>query len=129
MIEDQYSSRVIGLAIDIHRMYGPGMLESAYEDILCIELSEAGIPFARQVSIPTIHKGHIIPATYRADTVVGDDLILELKAVERLTHAHEAQMITYLRLSGRRLGLLLNFNKPRLKDGLKRFIHSPQPSR
>ena len=105
------------------------MLESAYEDILCIELSEAGIPFARQVSIPTIHKGHIIPATYRADTVVGDDLILELKAVEKLTHAHEAQMFTYLRLSRRRLGLLLNFNEPRLKDGLKRFIHSPQPSR
>ena len=123
MFQYQYSNRVIGLAIDVHRMYGPGMLESAYEDILCIELTEACIPFERQVFIPTIHKGHTILRTYRADIVIGDDLVVELKAVDRITHAHEAQMVTYLRLSGRRVGLLFNFNAARLKDGMKRFVN------
>ena len=129
MILDQYSNLVIGLAIDVHRMYGPGMLESAYEDILCIELAEAGIPFTRQVSISTTHKGHTIPSTYRADIMVGNDLILELKAVEKFNLSHDAQMITYLRLSGRRFGLLFNFNVLRLKDGMKRFINSPATPR
>ena len=116
MIEDRFTNRVIGLAIDVHRTYGPGLLESAYEDCLCIELAEAGIPFARQVPISTIHKGHIIANTYRADIVVGDDLILEIKAVDKIVPLHEAQMLTYLRLSGRRIGLLFNFNTLRLKE-------------
>ena len=129
MFQDEYSKRVIGLAIDVHRIYGPGMLESAYEDILCIELAEARIPFARQVSIPTEHKGHTIPNTYRADIVVGQDLLVELKAVDKLTPIHEAQMVTYLRLSGLPVGLLFNFNVLRLKDGMKRFVNTHEAPR
>jgi GxxExxY protein len=116
------SERVIGLAIEIHRQVGPGLLESAYEECMCFELKQAGIQFARQVSLPMIYKGFRLDCAYRIDITIEEDVLLEIKSVERLLPIHEAQMITYLRLSGRKVGLLMNFNTPKLKDGLRRFV-------
>ena len=116
------SERVIGLAIEIHRQIGPGLLESAYEECMCFELKQAGIQFARQVSLPMIYKGFRLDCAYRIDLTIEEDVILEIKSVERLLPIHEAQMITYLRLSGRKVGLLMNFNTAKLKDGLRRFV-------
>ena len=124
MIEDQYSKRVIRLAMNVHRTFGPGLLESAYEEFLAIELIEAGIPFTRQTPIAATHMGRTAVISYRADILVGDDLILEIKSVDQLTKVHDAQILTYLRLSGRCIGLLLNFNTVLLKDGLRRFVNS-----
>jgi len=112
---------VIGLAIEVHRHLGPGLLESAYEDCLCHELSLAGIPHARQVMLPVRYKGLEVGAAYRLDVVVANILILEIKSVERTLPVHEAQLLTYLRLSGLRTGLLLNFNHAVLKAGIKRL--------
>jgi len=116
------SERVIGLAIEIHRHVGPGLLESVYEECMCFELRQAGIQFARQVSLPMIYKGFRLDCAYRIDLTIEDEVILEIKSVERLLAIHEAQVITYLRLSGRKVGLLMNFNTPKLKDGLRRFV-------
>ncbi len=117
-----YSRRVIGLVIEVHRHLGPGLLESAYEDCLCHELALADIPHARQVVVPTTYKGVRVAAAYRLDVIVADVLIPEIKSVDRLLSIHEAQLLTYLRLSGLRTGLLLNFNHAFLKDGIKRLV-------
>jgi GxxExxY protein len=119
---DELSQQVIGLAIEVHRHLGPGLLESAYEECLCLELKEAGLPFCRQVSLPIIYKSVKLDCGYRLDLVVKDRLSLELKAVERLLPIHNAQLLTYMKLSGIRTGLLLNFNSAVLKDGLRRLI-------
>jgi GxxExxY protein len=110
------------LAIEVHRTVGPGLLESVYETGLCVEFKQAGIPFRRQVSIPVVYKGTSVSVGFRADIVVADVLILEIKGVAAFIPAHEAQILTYLRMSQIRVGLLLNFHAPRLKDGLLRFI-------
>jgi len=89
---------------------------------MCFELRQAGIQFARQVSLPMIYKGFRLDCAYRIDLTIEDEVILEIKSVERLLAIHEAQVITYLRLSGRKVGLLMNFNTPKLKDGLRRFV-------
>jgi GxxExxY protein len=120
--EVDLSPRVIGLAIEVHRNLGPGLLESAYEECLCFELKQAGIGFRRQVALPVVYKGIRLDCGYRMDVVVEDELVVEIKAVERILPLHEAQMLTYLRLSRLRVGLLLNFNNVVLKDGLKRFV-------
>jgi GxxExxY protein len=112
---------VIGLAIEVHRHLGPGLLESAYEDCLCHELSLARIAHERQVALPITYKGLHVAAGYRLDVVVQGRLILEIKALERVLPVHEAQLLTYLRLSGLRTGLLLNFNHAVLRDGIKRI--------
>ncbi len=101
---------------------GPGLLESAYEECLCFELSRDGITYARQAPIPIIYQEVRLDCGYRIDLVVERELIVEIKAVERLLPLHDAQILTYLRLSGHRVGLLLNFNTVRLKDGLRRFV-------
>jgi GxxExxY protein len=119
---DPLSERVIGLAIDVHRALGPGLLESAYEECLCLELRQAEIGHARQVPLPIIYKGVRLDCGYRLDIVVGEALILEIKAVEQLLPIHDAQILTYLRLSGHRAGLLLNFNTALLKNGVRRFV-------
>jgi GxxExxY protein len=119
--DEKLTGRIIGLAMEVHTTFGPGLLESAYEDCLCLELGDAGIPFRRQVGIATLYKGRAIADTYRADIVVADRVIVELKSVEALTRLHEAQILTYLRLSGLRIGMLLNFNVVRLKQGLRRY--------
>jgi GxxExxY protein len=116
------TERVIKLAINVHRHLGPGLLESAYEECLCLEFKQSGIAFARQVALPVVYKTVRLDCGYRMDIVVERELIVEIKAVERLLPIHEAQMITYLRLSGHKIGLLMNFNSVVLKDGLRRFV-------
>ncbi len=119
---DPLTDRVIGLAIEVHRALGPGLLESAYEACLCLELSENGISHHRQVPLPVTYKSIRLDCGYRLDIVVEDRLVLELKTVERLLPIHEAQLLTYMKLGGFGTGLLLNFNSPVLKDGLKRMV-------
>jgi GxxExxY protein len=116
------SRQVIGLAIEVHRQLGPGLLESAYEECLCQELRDAGLPFARQMALPIVYKGRRLAFEYRMDIVVESVLVLEIKAVAALLPLHEAQLLTYLRLSGYHIGLLMNFNCPVLKDGIRRRV-------
>lgn len=116
------TERVIGLAIEVHQVVGPGLLESFYQECMCIELEGAGIPFQSQVIVPAVYKGRTIRLGFRADIVVADAIILEIKGVASLIPAHDAQILTYLRMSHIRVGLLMNFHAPRLKDGLRRFI-------
>jgi GxxExxY protein len=116
------TDRVIGLAIDVHRHLGPGLLESAYEECLCFELKQSGISHFRQVSLPVVYKDVRLDCGYRMDIVIDGELVVEVKAVERVLPIHEAQMLTYLRLSGHKVGLLMNFNSVVLKDGLRRFV-------
>jgi GxxExxY protein len=120
---DPLTEQVIGAAIEVHRELGPGLLESAYRICLCRELELQGIEHAFEVELPVVYKGIKIESGYRLDIVIPGRLILEIKAVEKLLPVHEAQLITYLKLSGIHLGLLLNFKVPVLKDGIKRLIH------
>ena len=116
------SREVIGAGIEVHKALGPGLLESVYEECLCQELKLRSIPFKRQVELPIEYKGMKLPASYRIDILVDNLLILELKAVEKMMPIHDAQILTYLRLSGIWLGLLMNFNVPVFKQGIKRFV-------
>jgi len=119
---DSLTEIVIGAAIEVHRTLGAGLLESAYEECLCYELECRNLKFARQVALPIHYKAITLDCAYRMDIVVEDRLILELKAVDKLLPIHDAQLLTYLRLSGIKTGLLMNFNVPALKDGLKRMM-------
>ncbi len=119
---DPLTDLVIGLAIEVHRALGPGLLESAYQECLCYELKANGIAFGRQVALPVVYKSVKLDCGYRMDLVVDDRLVVELKTVEKILPVHEAQLLTYLRLSGIRTGLLLNFNTSVLKDGIKRMV-------
>ncbi len=126
MNEEQYkalSKQVIGAAIEVHRELGPGLLESAYEGCLAHELGLRGIGFERQKPLPVSYKGVLLDCGYRLDFLVEDGLVLELKAVEQVLPVHEAQLLTYLRLSGCWAGLLINFNERRLVDGILRRVH------
>src|SRR5947209_3019876 len=114
---DLLTEKIIGFAIEVHRHLGPGLLESAYEECLGYELMQNSIGFQRQVPLPVVYKSVRLDCGYRIDLLVENRLILELKAVERLMPIHEAQVLTYMRLSGTPTGLLLNFNTPTLKDG------------
>ncbi len=120
--KDPLTDQIIGFAIEVHRHLGPGLLESAYEECLCYELKQNDIRFWRQVALPVVYKSVRLDCGYRIDLVVESRLILELKATERLLPIHEAQVLTYMRLSGMPTGLLLNFNTPLLKDGVRRLI-------
>src|SRR6266446_7264346 len=120
--DSDLSERVIGLAIEVHRHLGPGLLESAYEECLCFELKQADIEHRRQVSLPIVYKDVRLDCGYRMDIVVDHQLIIEIKAVDRIMPIHEAQILTYLRLSGHTIALLLNFNCVVLKNGLRRFV-------
>jgi GxxExxY protein len=119
---DPLTEKIIGFAIGIHRDLGPGLLESAYEECLCYELEQGGLSFRRQAALPVVYKPVRLECGYRMDIVVEDQIVIELKTVERLLPIHEAQMLTYLKLSGIRTGLLLNFNVPVLKDGIRRML-------
>lgn len=116
------TDRVIGLAIEVHRHLGPGLLESAYEECLSFELAQAGIEHRRQVPLPVVYKDVRFDCGYRIDIVVRRQLVIEIKATERILPVHEAQILTYLRLGGFKIALLLNFNTVVLKDGLRRFV-------
>jgi GxxExxY protein len=113
---------VIGAAIEVHRALGPGLLESAYEECLCRELELRQVPFERQYALPVEYKGLRLDCGYRLDALVAGCLVVELKAVEALTPIHEAQLLTYLRLGGWKAGLLINFNVPLLKQGIRRIV-------
>jgi GxxExxY protein len=116
---DSLTEKVIGAAIEVHRALGPGLLESAYEECLCYELSSAGLVFRKQVELPVLYKKVKLDCGYRMDIVVSESLVLEIKTVEKLLPIHQAQLLTYLKLSGLRTGLLINFNVPVLKSGIK----------
>ncbi len=121
MFED-LTEQIIGAAIEVHKALGPGLLESVYEECLCHELSLRDLPFERQVGLALTYKGVKLENACRADVVIDGKIVLELKAAETLLAIHEAQLLTYLRLGGYRVGLLINFNVPVLKDGLKRMV-------
>ena len=122
LIYEELTEHIIAAAIEVHKGLGPGLLESAYEECLCHELSIRALRFQRQVPLPVTYKGVKLDCGYRLDLVVEDKVILELKSVEQVTSLHEAQLLTYLRLSGKKVGLLLNFNTPVMKDGITRLV-------
>jgi GxxExxY protein len=119
---NRITEQVIGAAIEVHRALGPGLLESAYEECLCRELSLREIPFERQRPLPVEYKGTRLDCGYRLDLLVMGTVVVEIKAVEAIEPIHEAQLLTYLKLGGWKLGLLINFNVPVLKDGIRRRI-------
>lgn len=121
---DQITEKIIGAAITVHRELGPGLLESAYEACLVYELSQAGLPVERQKSLPVIYRSVKIDCGYRMDLLVEDQVVVELKAVEKLERIHEAQLLSYLKLSGHSVGLLINFNVDVLKQGIKRLVNN-----
>ena len=116
-------SQVIGCAIEVHKALGPGLLESAYEACLCRELELQNLPFRRQAPLTFEYKGMTIDCAYHMDIVVAESLLLELKSVDQVHPIHEAQIISYLKLSQLKQGLLINFNVKLLKDGLKSFLN------
>ena len=120
---DQLAHQVIGAAIEVHRQLGPGLLEGVYEKAMCIEFELRGIPFRRQSGVGITYKGRPV-GKGKLDLLVGDCFIVELKAVEKLAPIHSAQMISYLRMTNRMLGLLINFNVPVLKEGIRRVVVS-----
>ena len=122
LIAERTTEQIIGAAIEVHKKFGPGLLESAYEACLCRELLLRGLSFQRQVPLPIEYKGVHLDCGYRIDLVVEDSVIVELKSVEKLLPIHEAQLMTYLRLSGKRVGLLININVKLLTDGVVRRV-------
>ena len=116
------TGQIIGSAIEVHKALGPGLLESAYEECLCHEFGLRGIPYERQHAVPVQYKGAKLDCGYRVDLLVEDRVIVELKSVESLEPVYQAQVLTYLKLTGVKVGLLINFNVPVLRDGVKRLI-------
>jgi len=121
MLDNEITQHIIGAAIEVHRQLGPGLLESAYEECLCHELALRKITFERQKPIPLVYKEVKLDCGYRLDILVEERIVVELKSVDGLGPIHEAIVLAYLKLSGHKLGLLINFNVPLLKDGIKRF--------
>jgi GxxExxY protein len=119
---DSLSNKVIGCAIEVHRQLSPGLLESAYQRCLEYELGLNGIAFTSQQAMPSLYKEVDLDCGYRVDLLVEERLLLELKAVERVLAVHEAQILTYMKLAKVTSGLLINFNVPRLKEGIRRFV-------
>ena len=119
---EDLTKQIIAVAIEVHRYLGPGLLENAYEECLCRELSLRHIAFQRQVPLPLEYKGVKLDCGYRMDLVIEGRVVVEIKAVESLLPIHEAQMLTYLRLAKVHIGLLINFNVPLLKQGIKRLV-------
>ena len=117
---NEITEEVIGCAIEVHRELGPGLLEASYESALCIELDDAGLGYQRQTVIPAVYKGRAI-GEYRVDLVVEDAVVVEIKSVERSDPVFEAQVLTYLRVTGKKIGLLINFNSRLLRDGVRRY--------
>ena len=123
MNENDITGKIIGCAIEVHKALGPGLLESAYEECLFYELMEAGLKVERQKPLPVVYKEVKLEAGYRIDLLVENSVVVELKAVEALNDVHTAQVLTYLKLSGCKIGLLMNFNVYRLTDGIKRLVN------
>ena len=119
---EHLSKQVIGLAIEVHKNLGPGLLESVYEQCLSYELQMNNIEHQCQVEVPVIYKGHQLNQNYRIDLLIDNQLIIELKAVDKLQGIHQAQLLTYMKLTQIKTGLLINFNESILKNGIKRFV-------
>ena len=120
--EHELSNAIIGAAIEVHKVLGPGLLESAYQAALSREFALRGLDFKGEVSLPVSYKGVLLDCGYRLDFVVENKVVVELKAVDKIEPIHIAQLLTYLRLSGKRLGVLPNFNVPQMKDGIRRLV-------
>jgi GxxExxY protein len=123
MMHDEVTDKVIAAALKVHSALGAGLLESTYTACLLHEFRLAGMQFEHQVTLPITYQGATLPAGYRIDFLVENCVIVEIKAVEKLLPLHMAQLITYLKLSGRSVGLLINFNVPHLRQGLKRLVN------
>lgn len=119
---DPRTAQIIGAAIEVHRALGPGLLESAYEECLCHELYLRGISFERQIDLPVPYKGLHLGCGYKIDLIIEQEVVVELKAIETILPVHEAQLLTYLKLSGKHVGLLINFNTPVLTRGIRRIV-------
>ncbi len=122
--KDPLTAAIIGAAIEVHRMLGPGLFEAVYEECLAWELENRSIPIRRQVPVPVTYKGVKFEASYRVDLLVDERVVVEVKAVDRTAAVHDTQVLTYLRMLDAEVGLLLNFNTSVLKDGIKRFVNS-----
>ena len=123
MEQDEITGAVVDAALKVHSSLGAGLLEHVYEVCLARELAKRGLNVQTQVSMPVIYDGDEIDAAFRVDLLVEEDVIVELKAVEKLLPVHKAQVLTYLKLCGKKVGLLINFNVPHLKDGIKRLVN------
>ena len=121
---NRITEKIIGAAIEVHRTLGPGLLESAYETCLSFELAERGLEVDRQKPLPIVYKGNRLDAGYRLDLLVEDQVIVEIKAVDEIAPIHQSQLLSYLKLSGCEVGLLINFNVLVLKNGIKRVINN-----
>ena len=119
---DPLTHQIIGAAIEVHRHLGPGILESAYEECLCFELAQRGLSLRRQVALPLHYKGQRLELGFRPDLIVEEKVLVELKCIEKLMSIHDAQLLTYLRLSGIKVGLLINFQSQPLINGIKRMV-------
>lgn len=124
MRENEITEIIIGCAIEVHRGLGPGLLESVYEQCLCYELAQRKVSFRRQVDLPVVYKSVNLTCGYRMDLVVEELVIVEIKAVEQILKIHEAQLLSYLRLNGKSVGLLINFHTPVLKSGIRRVVNN-----
>ena len=122
LYEKELTGQIIGSAIEVHRELGPGLLESAYQTCLAREFSLRNLPFEREMPLPLEYKGVQVDCGYRMDFLVAGKVVVELKAVDAIHKVHEAQLLTYLKLTGCRVGLLINFNVPVLKNGIKRMV-------
>jgi GxxExxY protein len=123
MNENELATAALDICFQLHRQYGPGLFESVYEEIFCYELTKTGLAFKRQQPIPVIHEKIRMELGFRADVIIENKLIIELKSLELLAPVHSKQLLTYLKLTGLKLGLLINFNVPVLKEGIKRIIN------
>ena len=124
MTENEVTDRIIGSAIEVHRRIGPGLLESIYSECLAMELTLRGVRFEREVPVPVIYREQRVAVDLRIDLLVERCVVVELKAVEKLLPVHDAQLLTYLRLTQQSVGLLINFNVPALKNGLRRLVNN-----
>jgi GxxExxY protein len=123
LTENEISTVVVNICFQIHSTYGPGLFESVYEEIFCYELAKTGIPFTRQQAIPLVHETINMELGFRADVIVDNKVIVELKSIEALAPVHYKQVQTYLKLTGCKLGLLVNFNVNLIKDGIHRIVN------
>ncbi len=122
MLDDDLTEQIIGAAIEVHRTWGPGLYEEIYEKSLCVEFRLRNLSFTNQLNLPLMYKGEQVGNDLRLDFVVQDKVVVELKSVVQLEAIHEAQLLTYMKLTKCRVGLLINFNVPTLKQGLKRMV-------
>ena len=122
LIEQELTKNIIGAAIEVHRYWGPGLVESIYEKSLAVELEKRAIPFKRQLKLELNYKGVVLDEDFRLDLIIGDKVVVELKGVRELAAIFDAQLLTYMRLTKCRVGLLMDFNVPVLKDGIKRLV-------